>query len=149
MLAETIETRLPAIYEALDLDDPTVSVLFTDDPTIRGLNARWRDVDEATDVLSFPAHAPENLSVEALHLGDVVISIPCAERYVERRDHRRRMADQLGVDTDELDWSLVDEVLFLFVHGLLHLLGYDHVQPDEEDRMRALELRLWRLMTQR
>lgn len=148
-LTETMQTRLPQLYADLALGDPTVSILLTDDPTIRDLNARWRDVDEATDVLSFPAHPPEHLPDEARHLGDIVISIPCAERYVQRRDHRRRMAEELGVDAEKLDWSLVDEVHFLFVHGLLHLLGYDHGEPDEEAEMRSLELRLWRLMTER
>ncbi len=135
------------MYQALDLADPTVSVLLADDDTVRELNARWRGIDEPTDVLSFPAHTPESLPENPGHLGDVVISIPCAERYTQSGDHRRRMALELNVDPDELSWSLVDEVSFLFVHGLLHLLGYDHTHLEEEARMRSAELRLWRILT--
>ncbi len=136
------------MYEALKLDDPFVSVLLCGDENIRQLNERWRGVDEATDVLSFPAHSPQDMPEAPRHLGDIVISIPCAERYVESQDHQRRMASELGTSPENLNWNLIDEVSFLFVHGLLHLLGYDHDEPERESEMRSQELRLWRLMTE-
>lgn len=147
-LVETIKTRLETIYRALELRDPHVSLLLTDDEAIRQLNEQWRGIDEATDVLSFPAHHPESIPDEPSHLGDIVISIPCATRLVDARDHGRRVAEELDVDAESLDWKLVDEVAFLFVHGLLHLLGYDHADADEEAQMRTMERRLWQLMTE-
>ncbi len=53
------------------------------------------------------------------------------------------MAEELGVVPDALEWSLDDEVHFLLLHGLLHLLGYDHGDAEEEAAMKAEERRLW------
>lgn len=128
-------------------DDPTVSLLFCGDERIQQLNARWRELDEPTDVLSFPAHHPDALPEAPDHLGDIAISIPCAERLVASGDHRRRVATELDRDPESLDWSLDDEVAFLFVHGLLHLVGYDHADADERQTMRSMERRLWELTT--
>lgn len=121
--------------------------MLTDDDEIRQLNARWRGDSEPTDVLSFPAHRPDEVPDDPHHLGDIAISVPTAQRLVESRDHCRRVAQQLERDPEDLDWDLADEVAFLFVHGLLHLLGYDHADPDDELRMRRLERRLWELTT--
>lgn len=148
-LIDTIETRLPMIYRMLELDDPAVSVLLADDATIERLNRRWRDVDEPTDVLSFPAHPSGSIPDEPEHLGDIIISIPTAEQYVTKQDHLQRIAGELEVDPDELDWTLVDELSFLFVHGLLHLMGYDHAETHQEAQMRTMERRLWQVMTER
>lgn len=144
-LSETVKTPREAIFRALGLTDPTVSVLLTDDDEIRRLNRRWRDLDEPTDVLSFPAHPPEAIPEDPRHLGDIAISVPYAQRLVASGEHHRRVADELGVDPDELDWSIEDEVAFLFVHGLLHLVGYHHDDADSERTMRTMERRLWEL----
>lgn len=96
-----------------------LSILLTDDAGIQPLNARWRGVDAATDVLSFPLE-------EGPVLGDVVISVETAAR---RRDGDR--------------WRLEDELLFLLVHGVLHLLGHDHHDEEERVAMEAAEQRLW------
>ncbi len=100
--------------EALEL-----SILLTDDAGIRPLNAQWRNKDVATDVLSFPLE-------EGPVLGDVVISVETAAR---RRDAER--------------WRLEDELLFLLLHGVLHLLGHDHHVDEERQAMEAAEQRLW------
>jgi probable rRNA maturation factor len=90
--------------------DGQASILLTGDSEIRALNARYRRVDSATDVLSFPASARP---VPGGHLGDVVISVESAARQAR-----------------EAGWRLEEEVRFLVIHGMLHLLGHDH----ESDR---------------
>ena len=93
--------------------DAELSLIFTDDAGIRELNRDYRHIDKATDVLSFPqweagewAEAPEELAVA---LGDIVIS----------REKAAAQARAFG-------HSELRETVFLFVHGLLHLLGFDH-----------------------
>jgi rRNA maturation RNase YbeY len=123
-----------------------LSVVLTGNDYIRELNARWRDEDKPTDVLSFPLHEPTEPGVfvcDVHALGDIVISIEYAESLLESGEHHRRVADELGVEPHSLDWSLDDEVLFLVIHGLLHLVGHDHAAPDEEVAMKAQERRLW------
>lgn len=105
-----------------------VSVLLTDDAEIHALNQQWRGVDKPTDVLSFPLHddldALGDADEGAISLGDVVISL----------DTARREAVERGVSLDEV-------VAHLMVHGVLHLLGYDHGAADEEREMRGCEQR--------
>lgn len=100
-----------------------ISVTFVDDAAIHDLNREHRGVDRPTDVLSFPQFEPdEELPPEPLPypLGDIVVSL----------DTARRQADEYGHGFDR-------ELAFLLAHGLLHLLGHDHMTPDEEAEMRA------------
>lgn len=101
--------------------DCEVHVLITGDERIHDLNRRFRDIDRATDVLSFPDGdvLPSGLTL----LGEIVISL----------DTARRQAEELGHDE-------LRELSELALHGVLHLVGYDH----EHDRgqMNALELKL-------
>jgi len=92
-----------------------VSLLLCNDSLIRELNGRYRGIDSATDVLSFPQDAPRLL-------GDVVISVETAER----------QASEYGVTVQE-------EVERLLAHGVLHLLGYDHESETEAEVMQAKE----------
>jgi len=96
-----------------------LSIVLTDDPQIQDLNLRWRSLDKPTDVLSFPLE-------EGACLGDVVISVETARRRV-----------------DAPHWLLEDELLFLLVHGVLHLLGYDHMEDADRTRMETTEQALW------
>jgi rRNA maturation RNase YbeY len=102
-----------------------------DDAAIRKLNKKWRNKDKATDVLSFPLLSVQELKLAPSHpgalvLGDIVISVPTAKRQAAERGHR-----------------LSVELEILLVHGLLHLLGYDHEHsPREAARMRRLEVKL-------
>lgn len=141
-----ITTPLATIFRALELPDPEISLVLTDDAEIQSLNAQWRGEDKPTDVLSFPIYEPNELPDDPFALGDIIISIPCAERMVATRGHRNRVAEELGVEPDTLEWELDDEVAFLFLHGLLHLLGYDHATDEEEREMKAMEKRLWLLV---
>jgi probable rRNA maturation factor len=95
-----------------------VSVLLTHDAEIRALNRRFRGKDSSTDVLSFPGEEGPDLGE---HLGDVVISVETAARHAR-----------------EAGWRLRDEIPFLVIHGILHLLGYDHVRDrGEMDRLQS------------
>jgi len=96
-----------------------LSVALIDDAAMQALNARWRGQDRPTDVLAF-AQREGGLGDAGL-LGDVVISIPTAERQAAERGH-----------------SLEHEICELLVHGVLHLLGYDHERSPAEAR-RMLE----------
>jgi probable rRNA maturation factor len=101
-----------------------LSVLITDDETLRRLNREYAGEDKATDVLSFSQREGEEFpeAEGATPLGEVIVSYPTAER----------QAREAGRSTEE-------EVAHLLVHGVLHLLGYDHAEPEEERRMRARE----------
>lgn len=103
-----------------------ISVTFVDNEEIRKLNAQYRDKDIETDVLSFPMGSDGeydlNLDTGAKILGDVVLSI---EKAVEQ-------ADLYG-------HGLEREVGYLTVHSVLHLLGYDHMEPLDKVHMRERE----------
>ncbi len=90
--------------------DAELSVVLTDDETISGINFQYRGKDSPTDVLSFPMN-------EKLMLGDIVISVETA----------KKQADEAGI-------TLYREAAFLFIHGFLHLLGFDHEKSLEDER---------------
>ena len=110
-------------YEGV-LDDCEVSVTLCDNEEIRELNKKFRNIDRATDVLSFPLFDDDGMDahVEELDcmLGDIVLSLERARLQAEEFGH-----------------SFEREVAFLTVHSTLHLLGYDHeTSPEEEADMR-------------
>jgi probable rRNA maturation factor len=123
-LAETaVRSALAESDAAFLIDGPLaaeVSVRFTSDEEVRGLNAAWRGKDKATNVLSFPMVEPDELAALAgaegeVLLGDVVLAYgTCA-----------REAGEKGV-------SVRDHARHLVVHGMLHLLGYDHERGEED-----------------
>ena len=135
--AATIRRRAAKILEGLDKADAELSLVLTDDEEIQSLNSEWREKDKPTDVLSFPQD--EDL------LGDVVISIETASRQAD--DPHGWAKDHANVEGDE--WSTLDEVTLLLVHGVLHLLGHDHHKKTEAKRMREEETRLFSLVTRR
>jgi len=100
-----------------------VSVALVDTARIHELNRRYRGVDAPTDVLSFPLDEPgEVADGPETVLGDVVIALPVAERQAREYGH-----------------TLLREAAYLTVHGVLHLLGFDHVEPEDARRMREGE----------
>jgi probable rRNA maturation factor len=95
-----------------------LSLSFINDAEMRELNRVWRKIDRATDVLSFPQDGGPDYTI----LGDIVISIDTAERQSVRYGS-----------------TLHDELKKLIVHGVLHLLGYDHKKKREKEIMREIE----------
>lgn len=129
-IEELLQDVCRAALLSLGWQRAEVSFLVTDDADIRELNREYRGKDAATDVLSFPLYAadphhllePQSVAGQGTaSLGDVVISLTRASEQAAEYDHPVRR-----------------ELAFLAVHGLLHLLGYDH--HDEEDR-RAMRQR--------
>lgn len=99
------------------LKDTEVSLLLTSDPEMSRLNRRYRNVNRPTDVLSFSQEEPARKEGPLL-LGDIVISVSTARRQAKAAGH-----------------SLHAECALLAVHGLLHLLGHDHENREETEKM--------------
>jgi probable rRNA maturation factor len=111
-----------------------LSVILVDSPAMEQLHMQWMDEPGPTDVLSFPMDelrpTPDGEDPAPGLLGDVVLCPEVAERQAARAGH-----------------STEDEMHLLTTHGILHLLGYDHAEPDEEKEMFGLQNRLladWR-----
>ncbi len=114
-----------------------LSILLVDEDYMADLNHRWMGAEGPTDVLAFPMdeggidHGPADDSGEPTLLGDVVLCPAVAARQAAAAGH-----------------SVSDELELLTVHGVLHLLGYDHAEPEEEREMFTLQSRVlhsWRL----
>lgn len=105
----------------------SITVTLTNPENIRNINRKYRQIDNPTDVLSFPMYEKEEISevkqqkYEVI-LGDIVISIPKVEEQAEEYGH-----------------SFDRELGFLAVHGFLHLNGYDHMTPEDEKEMFTLQ----------
>ena len=115
-----------------------VHLVLTDDEDIHQINAEYRGIDRATDVLSFPSvnypkgktardcekrvRAEYDPEIKACMLGDIIISWEHAVAQAEEYGH-----------------SVNRELCYLFAHGLFHLMGYDHMEEDEKKEMRAME----------
>ncbi len=113
------ENLLMDFYEA-DLPELTFSVVTAKE--IRELNHQFRDVNDVTDILSFPAESEIDPETGVEYLGDLIVCLERAESQANEAGH-----------------SLQDEVSLLLIHGLLHLLGYDHAEPEEKAEMWALQ----------
>jgi len=122
-IAAAIRSSLNRAMDALDCGNSELHILITDDEEIREINRKYRNRDEATDVLSFPDG--DTLPNGRVFLGQIIVSLEKA----------RIQGRNLGHGEDR-------EILELLLHGLLHLLGWDHTADDGE--MDALELRLRR-----
>ena len=137
-LSETIKAVIEkTLYEEGCDFSAEVSVTIVDADTIRKINKEQRNIDAVTDVLSFPMlEFDENREIidsefdmdgESLMLGDIVI---CAERAIEQ--------------AEEYGHSREREIVYLFVHSVLHLLGYDHMEEEEKHIMRTREEEIMR-----
>ena len=127
-LEQRLQDGLNAVAKLHDLDDMTeVDITIVDDEEIHQLNRNYRNVDRPTDVLSFALDEddedePELLEGQLHLLGDIIISAETATRQAEEFGH-----------------GLEREIVYLAVHGLLHLLGYDHMVEEDKVIMRAKE----------
>ena len=105
-------------------DDVEVSCVLVDDERIHEINREYRHIDRSTDVISFAMEDNDQFYVEGMlrTLGDIFISV----------DHAKKQAEEYG-------HSLRREMCFLFTHGILHLLGYDHMTDEQEKEMFGLQ----------
>ena len=121
------------VFRAESITPPyEMSLVFTDSETVQRLNRDYRGVDEPTDVLAFymlPQHGADADFVsppdDITHLGEVIISYPKTEEQAKEQGH-----------------STEQELTLLIIHGILHLLGYDHEKPEEEAKMKTREKEL-------
>ncbi|MBQ4403510.1 MAG: rRNA maturation RNase YbeY [Selenomonadaceae bacterium] len=120
LLAEMLRAA-DVVGEIYGVENSELSLTLTDDEHIHALNKKYRGVDRATDVLSFAfreSDEPEVVDADFEILGDVIISL-----------------ERAAAQAQEFGHSFLREVIFLEVHGLLHLLGYDHMDDDERREM--------------
>lgn len=118
------------LYEKIDqaliklkLNNVVFSIIFIDDPTMKELNTNYRHIEKTTDVLSFALEDDgKNIASDFRLLGDIYVSIPQMIRQATEYNHREER-----------------ELLFLIIHGLLHLLGYDHMNIKDEKIMFSLQ----------
>ncbi len=121
---DSFEEKLkPLLEKTLKLtgfkDNVSLSIVVVDDETIHNYNKEFRNIDRSTDVLSFV----DGTEIEgAISLGDIIVSSETCERQAQEYNH-----------------SLEREFLFLVVHGYLHLLGYDHMNDEDERVMINLQ----------
>jgi probable rRNA maturation factor len=111
------QAALAALKHQSAPEDATLTIVLTDDDQLQALNRDYLGIDASTDVLSFPSDEtdPETGSP---YLGDILLSIPRAANQAESAGH-----------------SLEAESQLLVVHGVLHLMGHDHAEAEEKDRM--------------
>lgn len=128
---EPLRPRLEAALATASPGDAEVTLVLVSDAAIHKLNRDWRDVNRPTDVLSFPAREGTGADFAGDELGDIVISL-----------ERAKEQGPIHVPDAPPGRAFEDEVVFLFVHGLCHLLGHDHNEPAETRRMRTLERRI-------
>ena len=116
------------LMKALDCADREISITLVDDPQIQSLNKQYLNKDRPTNVISFSLQEGDFGGVNPTLLGDIVISVDTALR-----------------DARKGNLSLEEELIFLVIHGLLHLLGYNHegTTPREAGKMRKKEKELF------
>ena len=121
-LEEAVKLAAEKVSELYGLEHAEVSVTLTDDEHIHELNKKYRGVDRPTDVLSFALTESEEPQVEGGPeteiLGDLILSV-----------------ERLAAQAEEYGHSLKREAAFLTVHGMLHLLGYDHIEDEDREEM--------------
>lgn len=138
--AALIKKAVRLALDAEGVDVPCeISVMLTDDEGIRSVNSEFRGIDRATDVLSFPLNeltpgefdpdgCERDMGTGAVMLGDMMISVP-----------------RCAAQGEEFGHGYEREIMYLTVHSVLHLLGYDHVDEGEMKRqMRAREKEIMR-----
>ena len=109
-----VECALAACAKALKTKKPVeLSVAFVSEPDMRRLNKRWRGKDKVTDVLSFEG------------VGEILLNYEQARRQAKEMKH-----------------SVRDELVFLLVHGVLHVYGFDHVEPKDAAKMFPLQTKI-------
>ncbi len=121
-IEENAKRAVEMVGKLYGVENAEVSVTLTDDAYIHTLNRQYRNIDKPTDVLSFALNESEEPEItdgpEVNVLGDIIISV-----------------ERAGEQAKEYGHSLQREIAFLTVHGMLHLLGYDHMEEEERLEM--------------
>ena len=122
---EKLDSEVDKLYELLEftlkrekLENVEFNIIFVDNKTIHEINKTYRNIDRVTDVISFALEDNKTIELDHRLLGDIYI---CIERAHEQ--------------AIEYGHSFLRELSFLTIHGLLHLLGYDHMTTEEEKIM--------------
>jgi probable rRNA maturation factor len=118
------ESAQKVLFELVPEKEIDLSIVIENDETLKQLNLEYLNIDAPTDVLSFSMNDldPET---KRIYLGDIIISYPRAQSQAESAGH-----------------PIESEVQLLVIHGVLHLLGYDHSEEDEKKRMWAIQASL-------
>lgn len=124
---EIIDNVFETCFKEEDLYDYKmyISIILTDEQNIQKINKEYRNIDKATDVLSFPMFEPSEIEEAKAReevLGDIVVCIPIVKRQAEEYGH-----------------SIEREFAYMLVHGFYHLMGYDHMVEEDKVVMRAKE----------
>lgn len=126
--SEIIDRALTKCYEEEDIEKKNlyIQITLTNPENIREINKQYRNIDKATDVLSFPMFEREEIkNIDGKYkdiLGDIVISIK-----------------QVQAQAEEYGHSFERELSYMVVHGFYHLLGYDHIEEEDKKEMRVKE----------
>lgn len=131
MYSELTEKVLKKCFETENLLDKNiyVSIIYTTPVDIQAYNKEYRNIDKATDVLSFPMFEKEEVkklkqekSIVTEVLGDIIVNL-----------------SQVKMQADEYGHSFERELAYMLVHGFYHLMGYDHIQEEDKKEMREKE----------
>lgn len=122
LIAKSVES-VAIVAELKWPNGAELSLLFTDDAKMSGINAEWRDKNQPTNVLSFPGSDIEIGEQSDFMIGDLVFAYETVSR--EAIEQEKRFDDHL---------------VHLIIHGFLHLFGYDHIEDEEAEQMEAIEI---------
>ena len=119
--------------ELVNCADKEISITFVDDPTIQRINKQYLSRDKTTNVISFSLQEGDFGDINRDLLGDIVISVDTAYR-----------------DAENGNFEFTEELIFLIIHGLLHLTGYNHENTSKTDaiKMKKKEKELFRVLMQ-
>ena len=118
-----LEEYIKYVTKKLNIEKAIFNIIMVDDKEIQELNYTYRGIDKKTDVITFALEDGDDFRNPELRvLGDIYISIPVAYEQAEIYEHSR-----------------IREICFLATHGILHLLGYDHMEETEEKEMFSLQ----------
>ena len=120
---DTLEEYIKYVTKKLNIEDAIFNIILVDTLEIQRINKTYRNIDKPTDVISFALEDNSNFkNPVARMLGDIYICIPIAYEQAKTYEH-----------------SKIREICFLATHGILHLLGYDHMNKEEEEIMFNLQ----------
>lgn len=130
MPTDTIRQKTKQILNALDCNAHEISIVITDDDQIRHLNKTYRGIDKPTNVLAFPMQEGQFADITPGLLGDVVISCETAQQ-----------------EADMANITLPERMSQLLIHGILHLVGFDHeTGPADAEKMEDKSLEMLRII---